>query len=203
MSKIKADPNFELKFSKKYLAIILAVALLAGLVFYSRKFLIVATVNGKSIDRLSVLKKLEKQGGKKILDSMITVSLIRQEAKKRKIDVNQKEIDGEMEKIEKSVTSQGSTLEQALQNQGMTKDDLLEEIRTQVMLQKMVGDDMKITDKEIDDFINANKNQQGFNPETPRGQIADQLKQQKIQKKIQSLVTDLKTKAKIVYFTNY
>lgn len=193
----------EIKFSKKYLIVVLAIIILAGLVLYSRKFLVAATVNGKPIDRLSVLKKLEKQGGKKIVDSMITISLIRQEAEKRKINISQKEIDGELKKIEANVSSQGSSLDQALQNQGMTRNDLLEEIKTQMMLQKMVGNNINITDKEIKDFTDANKGQQGFSPEMPKEQIVSQLKQQKMQQKIQGFITDLKAKAKINYLIDY
>ena len=57
--------------------------------------------------------------------------------------------------------------------------------------------------KEIDDFISANKNQQGFDKEIPREQAVAQLKQQKSQQKIQTFLTDLKAKAKINYFVNY
>jgi len=174
-----------------------------GLVYFSRRFLIAANVNGKSISRLSVLKKLEKQGGKKILETMITQVLIQQEAEKRKIIVSQKDTDTEMKKIEANVSSQGSTLDQALQTQGMTKNDLIEEIKVQLMLQKMAGNDIKISDKEIDDFISANKNQQGFDKEIPKEQVATQLKQQKLQQKMQSFITDLKAKAKINYFVSY
>ena len=170
---------------------------------FLRRYLIAATVNGKSVSRLAVLKKLEKQGGKKILETMITEAIIQQEAEKRKIVISQKDVDAEMKKIEANVTSQGSTLDQALQNQGMTKNDLTKEIKIQLMLQKMAGNDIKISDKEIDDFISANKNQQGFDREIPREQAVSQLKQQKSQQKIQSFLSDLKTKAKITYFVNY
>ena len=149
------------------------------------------------------LKKLEKQGGKKILETMITQVLIQQEAEKRKITVSQKDVDAEMKKIEANVTSQGTTLDQALQNQGMTKNDLIEEIKIQLMLQQMAGDNVKMSNKEIDDFISANKNQQGFDKEIPREQAVAQLKQQKSQQKIQTFLTDLKAKAKINYFVNY
>ena len=203
MAKKQSSFNYEIKFSKKLLVAVLFLVLFLGLVYFSRRYLIAASVNGKSIGRLSILKKLEKQSGKKILEMMITQALIRQEAEKRKIDVNQKEIDEEIKKIEANVSSQGSTLDQALQNQGMTKGDLIEEIKIQLMLQKMAGKDIKISDKEIDDFINANKNQQGFDKEIPKEQAIAQLKQQKLQQKIQTFVTDLKTKAKITYFVNY
>lgn len=203
MVKKQESFNYEIRFSKKLLIVILVLVLVLGLVYFSRRYLIAATVNGKSISRLDVLKKLEKQGGKKILETMITQALIQQEAEKRKITVSQKDIDAEMKKIEANVSSQGSTLDQALQNQGMTKNDLTEEIKIQLMLQKMTGNDIKVSDKEIDDFISANKNQQGFDKEIPKEQAVAQLKQQKLQQKIQSFVTDLKAKAKIIYFVKY
>ncbi|MEK7633806.1 MAG: SurA N-terminal domain-containing protein [Patescibacteria group bacterium] len=203
MVKKQDSFNYEIKFSKKLLIVVFVLVLVLGLVYFLRRYLIAATVNGKSVSRLAVLKKLEKQGGKKILETMITEAIIQQEAEKRKIVISQKDVDAEMKKIEANVTSQGSTLDQALQNQGMTKNDLTKEIKIQLMLQKMAGNDIKISDKEIDDFISANKNQQGFDREIPREQAVSQLKQQKSQQKIQSFLSDLKTKAKITYFVNY
>jgi len=203
MVKKQESFNYEIKFSKRLLIVVLVLILILALVYFSRRYLIAVTVNDKFISRLAVLNKLEKQGGKKILETMITQVLIQQEAEKRKIIVNQKDIDGEMKKIEANVSSQGSTLDQALQTQGMTKNDLTEEIKIQLMLQKMAGNDIKISDKEIDDFINANKNQQGFDKEIPKEQVATQLKQQKLQQKMQSFITDLKAKAKINYFVSY
>jgi len=200
----KQEPfNYEIKFSKRLLIVVLVLILILALVYFSRRYLIAVTVNDKFISRLAVLNKLEKQGGKKILETMITQVLIQQEAEKRKIIVSQKDTDTEMKKIEANVSSQGSTLDQALQTQGMTKNDLIEEIKVQLMLQKMAGNDIKISDKEIDDFISANKNQQGFDKEIPKEQVATQLKQQKLQQKMQSFITDLKAKAKINYFVSY
>ena len=203
MAKKIESPEYKVTVSKKAFILTFVVILILALLFFSKKFFLAASVNGKSISRLAVLKKLEKQGGKKILEMMITQALIRQEAEKRKITVSQKDIDAEMKKIEANVTSQGTTLDQALQNQGMTKNDLTEEIKTQLMLQKMAGGNIKITDKEIDDFISANKNQQGFDQAIPREQAAAQLKQQKLQQKAQGFISDLKVKAKIIYFVNY
>ena len=205
MVKKQESFNYEIKFSKRLLIVVLVLILILALVYFSRRYLIAATVNDKSIGRLAVLNKLEKQGGKKILETMITQVLIQQEAEKRKIIIIQKDIDTEMKKIEANVSSQGSTLDQALQTQGMTKNDLIEEIKVQLMLQKMAGNDIKISDKEVDDYINAQKGQfsQDAGQEPPREQIKAQLKQQKLQQKIQSFITDLKAKAKINYFVSY
>ena len=153
-----------------------------------------ASVNGQLVGRLTIIKELEKQGGKKTLDVVILKILINQEAKKRKVTVSQKDIDAEIQKIEKNVTAQGSTLDQLLQQQGMKKSDLTEEVKIQLLVSKMAGENINVTDKEIDDF----KDQ-----EFPREQIKQTIKQQKLQQKIQTFVADLKNKAKINYFIKY
>ena len=209
MAKIKVkkmeSPEYKVTVPRKAFILTLVVMLILVLLFFSKKIFLAASVNGKSISRLTILKKLEKQGGKKILEAMITQALIRQEAEKRKIIVSQKDIDSEMKKIEANVSSQGTTLDQALQNQGMTKNDLTEEVKVQLMLQKMAGGDIKISNKEVDEFISASKSQQGFGQEKEisREQAAAQLKQQKLQQKVQGFLAELKAKAKIIYFVKY
>ena len=65
----------------KYVGLtVLVIALAYGFV----KMFVAAYVNGRLISRLSVVRELEKQGGKKTLDALIIKSLIAQEAKKVK-----------------------------------------------------------------------------------------------------------------------
>ena len=62
-----------------------------------------------------------------------------------------------MTKIEVNVTSQGTTLEALLLQQGMTKDDLKSEIKLQLLVTKMVENNISVTDKEADDYIASQK----------------------------------------------
>ena len=190
---------------KKVFLLGLIFLLVLGFIYFSVRFLLVASVNGQLIDRLTIIKKLEKQGGEKTLDVIILKMLINQEAKKRKVTVSQEDIDAEIQKIETNVTAQGSTLNQLLQQQGMKKSDLTEEVKIQLLVSKMVGDNINVTDKEVDDYIDSQKIQISPNPdqEFPREQIKQQVKQQKLQQKIQAFVADLKAKAKINYFFKY
>lgn len=183
----------------------LVAILILGLVYFSVRFLLVASVNGQLVSRLTVIKELEKQAGKKTLDVVILKLLINQEANKRKIIVSQKDIDAEIGKIEKNIKSQGSTLDQLLQQQGMKKSDLYREIKVQLLVSKMAGENIKVTDKEIDNSIASQKKQlpSGSDQEISRDQVKEQLKQQKLQQKIQSFVSSLKDKAKINYFIKY
>lgn len=193
---------------KKIASIIFAVLIVMTLVSYFlyQKYLIAATVNDKSISRLEVVGELEKQGGKKVLDSIITQKLILEQAKKENISVSQAELEKELKKIEASVTSQGGTLDAALLQKGMTRADLSTEIKMQLIVQKLVkANAIKITDKEVEVYMNANKEQFPADSKTKpdTNQIKETLKTQKLQSKIQEFITGLHSKAKITYFGAY
>jgi len=194
--------------SKKSYLLGVVVVLVLALGYYTYKQLVVATVNGEMINRLTVVKELEKQGGQKVLDTLIIKKLIAQEANKQKVVVTQKDVDAEMVKVAANVAQQGATLDQLLQQQGMTKNDLLEELKVQLMVTKMVDKDITVSEKEVDDYIAAQKAQstaQGSAPtsEPTREQVTLQIKQQKLSTKIQAFIADLKAKAKINYLISY
>lgn len=183
----------------------LVVLLILILLYFLAKMLVVASVNGRLISRITVIKELEKQNGKTVLDTIILKTLINQEAKKRSISVSQKDVDAEMKKIEANVASQGSTLDQLLKQQGMKKEELAGEIKIQLLVTKMVGSDISVSDKEIDDYITSQAEQLAANPgaQLTKDEVKQQIKQQKLQQKIQTFVSDLKAKAKIKYFISY
>ena len=200
---IQSQPE-HLKLSKNQIILIVVVAV-AGLLFYFKGLLIAATVNGSPISRWSVIKQLEKTGGKQTLDSLVTKELLLQEAKKKKITVSEQEINQEISKIEASVKKQGGTLDQALKAQGMTRVDFKEQVKLQKTLEKMFTDQLKVTEKEIDQFIETNKNSipQTTNSTAIRESVRRQLQQGKLGQKVQELIANLKKSAKINYFINY
>ncbi|KKQ23351.1 MAG: Foldase protein PrsA [Candidatus Roizmanbacteria bacterium GW2011_GWC2_37_13] len=206
IKKKTLKPRFS--FPKRYLLFVLVILAIGGVVYFGFRLFFAASVNGRLISRFSVIKSLEKQGGKTTLDTIILKTLINQEAKKRKVDVTEKELDAELVKIESNVTSQGTTLEALLLQQGMTKKDLANEIKLQLLVTKMVSDKVSVTEKEIDEYL-ASQNEQSSSdldqstPEITRDQAKEAIKQQKTQEEIQNLVADLKAKAKINYFIKY
>lgn len=203
-NKISVTKNTPKKL-KKYIIAVIVILLFASLIYFARSLFIAAIVNGQPLGRIAVIRELEKQGGKKVLGAMIDKILIAQEAKKKNVTVNQKEIDEQIKKIEDNIKQQGLTLDQALQFQGITRKDLAGEIRTQLLLQKIVGTDVAITDKEIEDYLNTNKDRlpSGVDEKTLKKQATEQLKQQKLQQKIQDTLQKLREKAKIISFVKY
>ena len=199
--------NSRFKFPNRLFAIILIFTLVAGLLYFGRTLFIVATVNGQPVSRLTVIKELEKQGGKKTLDLVILKYLIDQEASKKNISTNQNEIDNEIKSIEANISSQGSTLDAVLAQQGMTRENLIDDVRLQLLITKMVGDDPEVSDKEIDDFITLRKEQLTLSgledDEMSRDDAKKQIQQQKTQEAIQSFMAKLKQEAKINYWLDY
>lgn len=193
-----------LKVKRSYILTLLGIFVVVAILFLGRNLLVAALVNGQPISRLSVVRELEKQGGKQALDSLVTKQLIIQEARKKNITVSQKEIDDELKAIQTNLEKQGQKLDQVLALQGMTKEQLVEQIKLQKMLEKMVGK-IEVTDKEIDDYLNENKDSlpQDQDDKTLKENIKKSLLQQKLNEKAQALFENLRKSAKINYFVNY
>lgn len=193
------------KKNKEIILIITSTILVIALLILSRSLFIAATVNGEPINRLVIVKQLEKQAGAKTLENLITKKLILQEMKKSSIVISQNDIDNEIKKITSNLVTQGTTLDQALAAQGMTKDQLNEEISIQLFIQKVIASNVKISDKEISDFITTNKAQfpEGTTEDQMKQQAVQQLTQQKQQQLTQGYIKSLQDKAKVIRFVQY
>lgn len=193
------------KFYKSKIFLLIIAILIFSALYYFRGLLIAATINGQPISRLSLISELEKQSGKQVLNTLVTKTLIIQEAKNQNINIDKNEVDAEIKKIEENLTKQGQKLDQVLLMQGMTKESLVEQITLQKMVEKMAGKDIQVTDKEINDYLEQNKNSipEGKKPEEMKEEVRQQLIQQKTSDKFQTWLEELQKKAKINYFVNY
>lgn len=191
-------PN--LPFKRAYLFIAIGVIALIALLYFFRSVFIVAMVNGEPITRLAVIEELEAQGGKQVTDSLVTQTLIRQDAKNKGITVSQEEIDAEMKTVEELYSAQGQDLEQVLSLRGMTRDDLVSQIELKILLDKLVGD-ATVTDEEVTEFIEQNNESYGgtLTEEDVRAQLEDQ----KFSEQSSDYITKLQEGANINYFINY
>ena len=115
-----------------------------------------------------------------------------------------KRIPGEIKKIEETISGQGISLDEALNLRGMTRKDLEKQISTQKIVEKILASKILLTDQEVKDYFNANKTLFGQNPvfDKVKDQVRAQLFQQKLSEQYNTWITDLKTKAKILYFIN-
>lgn len=210
--KIPLNNNIERKIGgmsvkvRKSTLIIAAIILAIGaLLYFGRGFIVAAVVNGQPISRLAVIRETEKQGGKQALSGLIRNSLIEQEAGKQKVIITEKQIDDQIKTVETNLSKQGQKLDQVLTLEGMTRADLRRIIRLDLMVTKMVEKDVKVSEKEIKDYIEKNKEILPKNQSESqlKKTVTERLKQQQLSVKAQEWLASLEKNAKVVKFVNY
>lgn len=202
---IESGKKRRIPIKRSHILILLFILALGTLLYYFRGVFIAATINGEPVSRLSVISELEKQSGSKVLNSIVTKTLIRQEAKKKNVSITDGELTNEIKRIEENLSKQNQKLDDVLAMQGLSRQSLQEEIRLQKLVEKMVGKDIQVAGKEVDEYIEKNKESlpQDQKPEDLKKQVKEQLRQQKLNEKIQTWIQDLQKKAKINYFVEY
>ncbi len=181
------------------IALILGIVILF-LVALNRGWIISAIVNGRPIFRSTVNATLMSRFGKQTLDNMITERLIADEAKKANIMITQKEIDAKEQEVLKSFGG-NVTLDEVLKFQGMTKADFDEQIKLQMLLTRIIGKDIKITDEEIATYrTNNNTSLVATEEASLQAEAREAILTQKVGEKIQPWFTELRSKAKIFTF---
>lgn len=204
----KAGAITFLRVKKPQLIVGAVVIVLIGLAIYYRSIFVVAMVNGQPITRLAYMHETESvyipdarvTAGKQALNQLVTKTLLFQEASKRNIVITEKMVDDEVATTRKSLEKSSQKLEEALSTQGDTLPAYRERIKIQKLIEKLVGD-VVITDKEIADYMEKNKDSipQTADINAIKNQVKETIKQQKYNEKLQALIQSLQQKAKVSY----
>lgn len=149
--------------SKRKTTVITAIALMilivTGVVIYvlvgSDKGY-VAKVGDVKITQDELTDAMQSQYGTTVLTTLITNSVIAQEAEKQNVTVSTKEIDAE---VKAQATQYGGTeaLESALQSSNMTMADFKESIKTYIQTQKLMKPTLEITDAKLKAYFKNNQ----------------------------------------------
>lgn len=194
------------RFSKSRWLRILLLLIIGGLLLYLVKSLFVAAmVNGRPISRITLIKELEKQGGQKVLDSLIEKSLISQEAGKQGVKVEKEEIEAEITRIEALLKDQNLSLDEALSMRGETRASLYEQIKLQKTVEALLSSKINISEEESRSYFDTNKDIFGEDAkfEDVQTEVKDQLYQQKLNNEYSKWIEELRQKAKIIYLLNF
>lgn len=161
---------------------------------------VVARVNGEEIRRSEFDQALADGPGEDILDNLIVERLIQAEAKKRGIvvdDVRGRELLNE----QKSRFDDDNEFKAALEGAGITEAQLLHQLRLSEMLRQMVAVESTVTDQEVEQEYQANKEQFGnLSADEARARVRDMLQEEKEGQAVQTLLADLRGKADIETF---
>lgn len=115
----------------------------------------VATVNGQSISHSELDNKLEDSpAARGVLQNLVMSMLIDQYAQQHNITVTQADID----KVENQYKAQypGDQWNELLKARGLTEKDVQDLIRRQLVVDKAVGGNITISEKQIKDYFDKN-----------------------------------------------
>lgn len=158
MSEIKLPGDFNPSkiLTRKYLYIVAVVLAAIGILFALSKFWVIAWVDNKPVTKFALYSMLEKRDAGKTTEELITETLVNSEAGKRRQAVADAEVEAEIKKIE---DQQGGAeqLNQILSIRGLTREDFQKLVRQQLLIQKMFGEGINITDQDVEKYIEANK----------------------------------------------
>lgn len=186
--------------------IILFVILVYVILEY-RGLLIAATVNGTPISRMSVVQESESQLGSQILENLVNQELIEQKAKDAHVEVTQEDIDTQLAEIEAGLEGSGQSLDSVLALQGMTRDMLVDQVKTQIMLEKLLSGEISVSDEEVAAYMEENSEflpgEDEVSAEELNLQVRSQLEQQKLSERYQTWLQEVKEEADVKYYVEY
>lgn len=166
----------------RYLIVSLVIVLIAALVFIKRDWFIAATVNNQPITTVELYQNLKARYGQEVLDQLIRDKLITQEASRQGVSVTSDDIAKKITEIEKEVGGK-EALKAALTQRNITRKDFESQIKVQLLVEKILEDEISVTDKEVEDYIAANS-------ETTKDQSKEQIRSQLKSNKLNDKFTD-------------
>ena len=117
---------------------------------------VVARVNNENITKDELYEYLVKESGDSALNTLIANKIIELEAKKQNIKVTDDDIEAEIDKFAEQYGGR-ETFEQFLEFYGTPIDELKENIRINLTLEKLLEPSIEIKEDEIKTYFEENK----------------------------------------------
>lgn len=181
----------------------LLTLILIGLAFFALKYrylLVSATVNGSPIFSWRYARSLHQNSGNQTINQMVVERLIELEAAKNGVVVSDDELNAELSKLETQFTASGG-LDTFLQAQGITRDEVKKQLTLTLSLEKLVADQLAITDEEVDSYYQENQETyKEKSAEEAKSEIKELLGGQKRQQTMGEWLEQAKSQANIKFY---
>ncbi|MFW6156984.1 MAG: peptidyl-prolyl cis-trans isomerase [Armatimonadota bacterium] len=117
---------------------------------------VMATVNGQPIDADTLTNELYRRWGDIALGGLIQELAVKQAAEEAGITITDDEVEDRAERFQRNIdmksSQSGQNFSMWLAQQKMTPYAFRQWIRTELLLEKIVGDEAVVTDEEVDEY---------------------------------------------------
>ena len=120
----------------------------------------VAKVDGEKILQTELDEALRDQYGAAVLDTLITNKIVELEAKKQDITVTDEDIQAEYDELVESYGGEDA-IKEVYEANGLTEEAVKKNIRTYQLTKNVIAASLDITDEEIEQYFEDNKDLYG------------------------------------------
>lgn len=194
-----SDKVINFRKSKIFYIVLVAAALLL-LVIYKKSLIIAATVNSSPISNLELQMRLNQQFRTQTLNQLINEKIIFDEAAKNNVAVSNTEVDKKISEIEAGVGG-AQSLDAMLSQQGQNRRSIKQQIKLQIIIEKLYTKEATVSAEEVSKFIEENKEQlRATDSASQKKEAEDAIKNQKLSQIFSQKFQNLRQKAKIQIF---
>jgi foldase protein PrsA len=157
-----------------------------------------AEVNGEKITTEKLAATLMKWQAPMVLDEMIALTLIDQEAKKAGVSVTAKRIDEKLAQWKEQNVPPGGNFTEVLQRRGMTRDHLYAGIKASLQAEDVVRKSFKVTAEDRAPFFKARHIllMTGVAPPKPGAQDDNAQEREKKEQEVKAKIEEIAQKIK-------
>ncbi|HLR20559.1 MAG TPA: peptidylprolyl isomerase, partial [Tissierellaceae bacterium] len=159
--------------TSKYIVLAVSMLLIASLMVAcgsegSGK--VVGKVGDQDITKDELYDEMVEQIGDQALESLIGEKIVDQELEKEDKEVSEEDLDKEIEKMAEQYGGE-EAFEQVLASQGQTLEGLEEGILFNLKVKALLEDEIEVSDEEIEEYFEENKDQLGEKEEVDASHI--------------------------------
>ncbi|RKP45403.1 hypothetical protein D7Z26_25430 [Cohnella endophytica] len=118
---------------------------------------IVATIEGSSFSRQQLIDRLLSTYGAHTLRSMMLLEAVKEEANSLGVEVTDAELEQELRQMKQGYESEEAFYREMEEQLGMNREEVLEDARYRLLLEKLSIRDVKVTPSEIDRYIDEHR----------------------------------------------
>ncbi len=181
-----------------YLALVIIGLLL--IFAFKKSWIVAATVNNEPISNFELQTKLNQQFREQLISQLVNEKLLDQEARKNQVVVTQEDLNQKITELENNVGGV-QALDSLLAQQGQTRVMLKDQLRIQVVIEKLYSKEATLSAQEVDDYIVQNQSQlRASDSAGQKKEVEVLLKQQKLGQIFSEKFQALKSMANVKIF---
>lgn len=176
------------------------VLLFIGLLAANKGLIVAAVVNGKPIYTWQLNSAMRNRFGQQTLEGMIGEQLIADQAKASGVTVTKQDVDAKQQEVLGSL-GEDVKLDDLLKFQGLTKADFINQLKLQLLVEKLLTKDLVITDADVQQYIATNAaTLTATEPAKLKQEATQAIKTSIVNEKLQTWFTEVRQKAKVLKF---